>query len=504
MNNTQENTIQPREKSENNNTNEEETSFIEFTGPCTLFISTNTNTIRKPLNQKIILPPINFKTLSELDLTHVYRNSTFRHNLLFDNNLRIRQKEYSNKNENRQYWEQLTAELISIKQNSKIIKRPKYGKLIAPLCLEFKKIICSLLPDDTANICEDSLDLYQLIITLSNNECWEKNNTNLLKFGCWLELILKNHCAPIRDSIIDEISFSFNNALNQKNNNIENSIQFLVNGIELLFKLLETMKIDLLNEQIRTLTPFLLTDLISFEKNYYHIRNKNPPIINFEDMNNNNTGNSIRLKNTKFQIVTNRILQRLSCKDTKIPFPSCLELDNSRLVKIKLQIRQMTCIAISRIFYLELLRKNNNNNRSSPNKISQQEFNNEIIGITRHNHTFYWTKNVPRVAIHLKERSNSDKDIKYIEHWLKRNFQPCSTMYQVFENRLLKLFENIILLNDDLNPVNKLCQGNNIFNYIEKNQFLKISNTLQTIINLHWMVYSDVYLGKEIFSDDTI
>lgn len=50
----------------------------------------------------------------------------------------------------------------------------------------------------------------------------------------------------------------------------DSSLTRLIEGLRLVFQILETMKLDIANHQIRILRPALLSNAVEFEKQYFN------------------------------------------------------------------------------------------------------------------------------------------------------------------------------------------------------------------------------------------
>ncbi|ORZ00010.1 T-complex protein 11-domain-containing protein [Lobosporangium transversale] len=68
---------------------------------------------------------------------------------------------------------------------------------------------------------------------------------------------LKGHCAPMRDALVESMV------------NIVVDFDEIVRGIRMCFEILEWMKLDIANHQLRTLRPWLLNNSVDFEQKYF-------------------------------------------------------------------------------------------------------------------------------------------------------------------------------------------------------------------------------------------
>ena len=79
----------------------------------------------------------------------------------------------------------------------------------------------------------------------------------------FLERLLKAHCAPMRDTWVEKVTGRLYNGA------ISNDCGMMVSGFRDLFSLLEAMKLDIANHQIRHLRPVLLDSTVKFEHAYF-------------------------------------------------------------------------------------------------------------------------------------------------------------------------------------------------------------------------------------------
>jgi T-complex protein 11 len=90
-----------------------------------------------------------------------------------------------------------------------------------------------------------------------------KGIADLEKLATWLSRVLKSHCAPMRDDWVDE-TYKMLSAGNRENN-----MEKLVAGMRHLLGVLEAMKLDVANHQIRCMRPKLIEDTVHFEQKYF-------------------------------------------------------------------------------------------------------------------------------------------------------------------------------------------------------------------------------------------
>ncbi|KAJ6790314.1 hypothetical protein PWT90_10492 [Aphanocladium album] len=212
-----------------------------------------------------IEPPVTRATLSELDVTKIIHNPKLRHDINFDPELHFRPNldgEKGRKKQDRanQFWRSLKKELTMF-----IADRPSfyatYGYAddwtLPTLLKAVKEIIQTLVPQRDRHFLDEGLNVELLM------QQFHKGIADLEKLAQWLSQILKSHCAPMRDDWVDAMY----NQLSSGNKNSD--LDELVNGMRSLLSVLEAMKLDVANHQIRCLRPVLIEDTIHFEQKFF-------------------------------------------------------------------------------------------------------------------------------------------------------------------------------------------------------------------------------------------
>lgn len=85
--------------------------------------------------------------------------------------------------------------------------------------------------------------------------------------------IIKSHCAPMRDEIVELMVRTI------KKGGQTNDMSTVSSGLRMCFEILELMKLDIANHQLRMLRPYLLETAADFEyKTFLHLRERRPPV----------------------------------------------------------------------------------------------------------------------------------------------------------------------------------------------------------------------------------
>lgn len=220
-------------------------------------------------------PPITPDSLTELDMPRIINNPKLRHDVNFDRELHFRpnldgargKEKIKSAND---YWKALEAELymLDLSQRARAQSNgtddPGYWeslmrasrKRLPSVFRVVRDILITLVPDqDQAKIME-RLDVDLLIHQINNGVC------DLVDLANWLGIVLKNHCAPMRDALVDKMRKSITKGAQQADQKL------MVSGLRQLLNLLEAMKLDVANHQIRHMRPLLIADTVNFQKRY--------------------------------------------------------------------------------------------------------------------------------------------------------------------------------------------------------------------------------------------
>ncbi|KAI1076568.1 T-complex 11 [Whalleya microplaca] len=210
-------------------------------------------------------PPVTKATLSELDVNKIIHNPKLRHDINFDPELHFRpnldgEKGRRKQDKANQFWNALGDQLqLFVVNRDEFMRRFGQGEeWCLPLLLKsVKEIIQTLVPQRDRLHLDEGLNV-ELIM-----QQFGKGMADLEKLASWLSGVLKSHCAPMRDEWVDEMYNQLTNG--NKTNNMEE----LVQGMRSLLSVLEAMKLDVANHQIRCLRPILIEDTVHFEQRFF-------------------------------------------------------------------------------------------------------------------------------------------------------------------------------------------------------------------------------------------
>ena len=435
------------------------------------------------------LPPINLTSLKEIDLNEILKNPQLRHDILFDPQLQFRPNLDGERGKRKKsiidkYWYEIYKECYQFfnptSANPKIIRLPILFQTL-------KDILISLIPIKDRSLINEVLDI-ELIIQQLNHK-----NFDFLSLSRFLNKIFKNHCAPMRDDLVNTMLIKFELSF-EKNN-----CDYLMDGLKLIFQILESMKLDIANHQIRLLRPILIDTAVDFEKDYFNQLVKHEKIslqdsINWYQRNYNDNSSSEKLEvagplqdlKLKLNLIY-CVFDLLSCKKMINEFPNSLTFDHTRLILLRADIRQLIVLKLCIILFKNMV-MDNNLNKSLINDDNLSKLKQEILSIvTDNNGNIKWTKNIHLISLQLVKNLNlpngklPENLINFLKNWLIKQIQPSCKVYQLMEDNFFKsLLDNLLpnLLKNNLNNDDEL---NNI------------SNRLLILINFNWNVFGDYY-----------
>jgi hypothetical protein len=218
-------------------------------------------------------PPITPESLAELDMPRIINNPKLRHDVNFDRELHFRPNLDGSKGRQKilqadQYWKALEAELVMhrlvhIRKAQSPDNEAYWNRIMKASLLRLPKIFAAirdilktLVPDYDQKSVLDRLDVDHIMQQIHNGVC------DLIDLGNWLAKVLKNHCAPMRDPLVDAMQKDIRRGA------AEGRHDKLVSGLRQLMNILEAMKLDVANHQIRHMRPLLIDDTVNFQRRY--------------------------------------------------------------------------------------------------------------------------------------------------------------------------------------------------------------------------------------------
>ena len=400
------------------------------------------------------LPPVNIQSLREIDLAEILKNPQLRHDILFDPQLQFRPNLDGERGRRKKitydkYWAGVRDEIESYY----ISKLPfvESASRLPNLFTTLKDILVSLLPSRDKPAVQEILDIDLILQQLS------QHSLDLIGLASWLSTIFKSHCAPMRDSWVDEMMTLFYEA------DAESSVMKLVEGLRLIFTILEAMKLDVANHQIRMLRPVLVQTAVNFEKDYFAQMISRCKLEITDSLNwfKRCYDNMSPQPQTPRDAIVPSVLSLLSCSNMVSEFPSSLAFDHARLIVLRANVRQVVCLQLCLVLYKQLVAQSTSNSNTDKAKLIS-EANLEVLRkevlaiITDDNGNVKWTRNIGAIALQLVRRSSpnstidpKDLRIDFAFNWLIKQTQPSSSVYSLMEQRFFKTISQQISLDSE-------------------------------------------------------
>jgi len=477
------------------------------------------------------LPPINLQSLKEIDLHEILKNPQLRHDILFDPQLQFRPNLDGERGKRKKsiidkYWLEVQKECLQF-FNPSSTPTVKINRLPI-LFTTVRDILLSLLPTKDRQQVNEIMDIDLLIQQLNHG------SFDFVEMSKWLGEVFKSHCAPMRDQWVIEMHQKFVDAYNL------NSVEYLVGGLRMIFQILEAMKLDVANHQIRLLRPVLIETAVDFERDYFQT------LINHQKININDSLNWFYKKfSTKSNVLTevenedfiindsnlkpiiiSSIIDLLSCRQMATEFPSTLAFDHTRLVLLRADVRQLVCVQLCIVLYKQLLFSSNKANPkpallSAASILKVQQ---EILAIvTDDNGNIKWTKNISAISLQLVKNvcgsaSNLPSDmVDFSYNWLIKHIQPSSEVYGLMEAKIFKdlLTETMSTANDEpsLAAASSTSTLNNtpasstfpsstttttpptsVKKDDSNSELRNIATRIATLVKFHWNVFGNYYI----------
>ena len=219
-------------------------------------------------------PPITPESLAELDMPRIINNPKLRHDVNFDRELHFRPNLDGSKGTQKLrsadvYWKALQGELylhavaLGSLRGPLQMQSEAYWQGILVKCQRLPKIfqaigdiLKTLVPDYDQKAITERLDVGLIMQEIRNGVC------DLVDLAAWLARVIKRHCAPMRDHLVNAMEREIQYGA------WEGNPEKLVNGLRQLLNILEAMKLDVANHQIRHMRPLLVDDTVNFQRRY--------------------------------------------------------------------------------------------------------------------------------------------------------------------------------------------------------------------------------------------
>lgn len=467
------------------------------------------------------LPPINLQSLKEVDLHEILKNPQLRHDILFDPQLQFRpnldgERGRRKKTVIERYWTEVENECkqFFIADATLRTPTPKISRLPI-LFTTLRDILISLLPVKDRVPVNEIMDIDLLVQQLSHG------SFDFVAMAKWLGEVFKSHCAPMRDQWVSDMISKFQQAYE------ENSVDKLVQGLRTIFSILEAMKLDVANHQIRILRPVLIETAVDFERDYFNQLINHCKIDISDSLKwyyRNYHKNADPSKDPDFKdvdsmraIIVSSIIDLLSCRNMASEFPSTLAFDHTRLVLLRADVRQLVCVQLCVVLYKQLL---GNYQPAASYRVAGSKHDvvtkvqEEILAIvTDDNGNVKWTRNVQAIALQLVKNVVTNPTtgeqtvpnlpqplVDFSYNWLIKQIQPSSDVYGLMEVRIFKeLLDEIVnkttfdesISIQTMSTDSKSSTGTR-FKKVDL-EMTNIATRIATLVKFHWSVFGDYY-----------
>lgn len=408
-----------------------------------------------------LLPPVNTTSLREIDLQEIFKNPQLRHDIVFDPQLQFRpnldgERGKRKRASTEKYWDQIVAELerlaASAESSSYYLLEPQ--SKLPYLFISLRDILDSLLPAKDRAYVDSVLDPELLLRQLKHCAL------DFLSLANWLSSVFKAHCAPMRDSWVDQMVARIQSGVAAR------SPRRIVEGLRMTFAILEAMKLDVANHQIRTLRPVLVDTAIEYEQGYYHqIIEKGK--FSLHDSLLWYTRSLARYKaqiqkgpqkpsEIHWSAFCHGLTMLLSCASEEVvtEFPSSFGFDFTRLADFRAELRQIVCMHLCVTLFQQLLQSRL---AKSPNRkvvfasvfspIAIDKLKNNLMAIIADPYgNTKWTKNTSTLALELSNRVETISSGRVVPAadlldmatgWLSKHLQPKSAVYKLVESKVM-------------------------------------------------------------------
>lgn len=217
-------------------------------------------------------PPVTPESINQLQLLRIQNNIEVRAELQYNHNVhylpisgpRAEQKRVDAD----RYWQALECEVrISFAHPSKSCdlcdntsEEPlQFPQRLPTLFHMLRELLLILTPDQDHELVRNMLDVELLMQQI------RERVLDVSKLAACLSDLLTAHCAPLHDNWAFEIRKKISEGA-------QGDIALTVSGLSELFSFCETMKLDDANHQIRKFRSLLITDGVTFQRDYYQCR----------------------------------------------------------------------------------------------------------------------------------------------------------------------------------------------------------------------------------------
>lgn len=454
---------------------------------------------RKPQNDhQQHMPPVTLSTLRELDLHEIYRNPKLRHDVVFDAQLHFRPNLDGSRGRRKReqadiYWKMVLHECEMLFVNIRN-RQPSTAGMAIKLPLLFqtmRDILLTLVPKSDRGDVEAALDPPLLMQQL------EHGVLDFKKLSEWLAGVLKAHCAPMRDQWVEQMVTRIAQGVdNQKTS-------AFVEGLKMVFGILEAMKLDVANHQIRTLRPHLVSTAVHFEQGYFQERiesgrlDMREPRTWFENAVKSQTDG-----NTDPYVTFTRATTEMLSPSRYAVYPATFTFDFERLDGIRDDIREATCLKLAVLFFRQLTLSS----KRDMDPATVETLRAQLLAILSEEEGPYrWIKGSSAVSLHIAQAAHEFNGntglvdatmVKLAENWFAKHLRVNSQIYIRVEKDVVKDISALVLQimkswsSLSTSPIMQAADltGSSV-------EFTSISQRIAHIAFLHWRIFGKLYVG---------
>lgn len=438
------------------------------------------------------LPPVTKRTLSELDLDRIMRNINLRVDVNFDHGLHFMPVDGGRARDKRQYaasyYEALGIEMsiYAFYAARDAVNGTAGDGHSSPLPVAFEPrlpdmlktlqdVLKTLVPERDHFCVMENLDVSFLMQQI------RKGVLDLVGLSQWLGALLKTHCAPMRDPLVDKMATEIRDGCAAPD------MQQVAQGLKTMFGALEAMKLvslsiynvpvadnllfsnvrftdrisyllfhlfqDVANHQIRAFRIVLVEDTVRFLQNHFLGRITTNTInverarrwylsLSHQDVCNPSSQSqtdSLEPVRTLFR----GLLPILLSYDRPKGFPDTFQFDVGRLLRLRADVQNIICLEICYHIFRELA-----TNRNRHVSIQTQEYLSLRAGIwsvldvptTGATECCRWQNNISGVALEIA-RAISSREIKAAEN---NGGDDCRSRATNLDGNIIQVIEKIL------------------------------------------------------------
>jgi hypothetical protein len=218
-------------------------------------------------------PPVTKESMKELNVESIVNNAKLRSDINYESKLAFRPTEDAEKQERLKkskelFIKALAAEFEIIRflhicrdgenggKVKPLLQRLRIKSRVRKLMLSVKDILKDMIAEQDQLLLAQHFDVDLRFQEITRGSC------DFVRITTWLGRLLKTHCAPVRDPLID-------NFIDEVGKQDINSIS---KGLVSLLEVLENMKLDIANHQVRHLKAYFINWTYPFELKYHRNR----------------------------------------------------------------------------------------------------------------------------------------------------------------------------------------------------------------------------------------